>query len=120
MDTLTFNTVSVSASVLTLLAVCLASGAPLWGYSARTWAALVALAFVSQLAAYYALVYALGHLPATITSVSILSQVPLKAILAALFLGEPLYTAQNRRGRYCVGRGFMWRAGPHELLNDDC
>jgi len=98
MDTLTFNTVSVSASVLTLLAVCLASGAPLWGYSGRTWAALVALAFVSQLGAYYALVYALGHLPATVTSVSILSQVPLTAILAALFLGEPLSSAQLAGG----------------------
>ena len=98
MDTLTFNTVSVAASVLTLLAVCLVTGVPLTGFTPRTWAALLALALVSQLAAYYALVYALGHLPATITSVSILSQVPLTALLAAAFLGEPLSTAQLAGG----------------------
>ena len=94
MDTLTFNTVATTASVLTLLGVCLVMDVPLTGYSARTWAALVALALVSQVAAYYALVYALGHLPATVTSVSILSQVPLTALLAAAFLGEPLSSAQ--------------------------
>ena len=94
MDTLTFNTVAVTASVLTLLLVCIVTGVPLTGYSTRTWAALIALALVSQVAAYYALVYALGHLPATVTSVSILSQVPLTALLAAAFLGEPLSAAQ--------------------------
>lgn len=94
MDTLTFNTVAITASVLTLLAVCLIMRVPLTGYSPRTWTALVALALVSQVAAYYALVYALGHLPATVTSVSILSQVPLTALLAAALLGEPLSMAQ--------------------------
>jgi len=94
MDTLTFNTVAVAASVLTLLAVCLVMHVPLTGYSARTWTALLALALVSQVAAYYALVYALGHLPATVTSVSILAQVPLTAVLAAAFLGESLSAAQ--------------------------
>ena len=98
MDTLTFNTLAVTASVLTLLAVCLATGVPLTGYSPRTWAALLALALVSQVAAYYALVYALGHLRATVTSVSILSQVPLTALLAAALLGEPLSAAQLTGG----------------------
>jgi drug/metabolite transporter (DMT)-like permease len=98
MDTLTFNTLAVTASALTLLAVCLATSVPLSGYSAHTWAALAALAFVSQLAAYYALVYALGHLSATVTSVSILAQVPLTAILAAAFLAEPLSSAQLTGG----------------------
>lgn len=98
MDTLTFNSIAVAASAATLLAVCLAAGIPLTGYSVRTWAVLVALALVSQVAAYYALVYALGHLPATITSVSILAQVPLTALLAAAFLGEPLSAAQLTGG----------------------
>ncbi|HEU4935930.1 MAG TPA: EamA family transporter [Vicinamibacterales bacterium] len=94
MDTLTFNVVAVTASALTLLVVCLVMEISLTGYSAQTWLALLGLALVSQLASYYALVYALGHLPATITSVSILSQVPLTALLAAAFLGEPLTSAQ--------------------------
>ncbi len=103
MDTLTFNTVAITASVLTLLGVCLVMGVPLTGYSARTWAALLALALVSQVGAYYALVYALGHLPATVTSVSILSQVPLTALLAAIFLGEPLSAAQLAGGAIVLG-----------------
>ena len=94
MDTLTFNVVAVTASALTLFVVCLVMKIPLAGYSAQTWLALLALALVSQVASYYALVYALGHLPATVTSVSILSQVPLTALLAAAFLGEPLTSAQ--------------------------
>ena len=49
---------------------------------------------ISQLGAYYALVYALGHLPATVTSVSLLAQVPGTALLAALLLGEPLSGVQ--------------------------
>jgi drug/metabolite transporter (DMT)-like permease len=98
MDTLTFNTVAIGASVFTLLAVCLAMGVPLSGYSDKTWAALVALGLISQVAAYYALVYALGHLPATVTSVAVIAQVPLTALLAALLLGEPLTGTQMAGG----------------------
>ena len=90
MDTLTFNTFAIAGSVLTLLAVCLALDMPLAGYSAETWMALAGLGLVSQLAAYFALVYALGHLPATVTSVGLLTQLPLTAALAALFLHEPV------------------------------
>jgi len=55
---------------------------------------MIALGLVSQLAAYYALVYALGHLPATITSVGLLAQVPSTAFLAWLLLAEPLSAVQ--------------------------
>jgi drug/metabolite transporter (DMT)-like permease len=98
MDTLTFNTFAIGASVLTLFAICLLLGVPLSGYSGRTWAALFALGFLSQLASYYALVYALGHLPATITSVAVIAQVPLAAFLAAALLGEPLTAVQIAGG----------------------
>jgi drug/metabolite transporter (DMT)-like permease len=98
MDTLTFNTFAIGASVLTLLAVCLLLGVPLSGYSGRTWAALFALGLISQVASYYALVYALGHLPATITSVAVIAQVPLAALLAAALLGEPLTGPQLAGG----------------------
>ena len=89
-DTLTFNTLAIAGSVVVLLVVCVAMGLPLGGYSLRTWAALVGLGLVSQLGAYYALVYALGHLPATVTSVGLLTQLPLTAFLAAALLDEPV------------------------------
>jgi len=94
LDTLTFNTLSIAGSIATLLIVCLALRVPLSGYSAHTWWALIGLGLVSQLGAYYALVYALGHLPATITSVGLLAQVPGTALLAMLLLGEPLTALQ--------------------------
>jgi drug/metabolite transporter (DMT)-like permease len=98
MDTLTFNTFAIAGSVIALLLICLVLRVPLSGYSGQTWAALLGLGFISQLASYYALVYALGHLPATITSVSVLGQVPLTAVLAAALLGEPLSGAQIAGG----------------------
>jgi drug/metabolite transporter (DMT)-like permease len=98
MDTLTFNTIAIGGSVLVLIVLCVVIGAPLGGYPARTWAALAGLALISQLAAYYALVYALGHLPATITSVGLLTQLPLTALLAAVLLHEPVTAAQAAGG----------------------
>jgi drug/metabolite transporter (DMT)-like permease len=94
LDTLTFNTFAIAGSVVTLGVICAWLGLPLVGYPPRTWLALAGLGLVSQLGAYYALVYALGHLPATVTSVSLLAQVPGTAILAALLLGEPLSASQ--------------------------
>src|SRR5207247_10005 len=63
MDTLTFNVLAVAGSALTLLVICAIDGEPLTGYSTKTWTALLALGLFSQLGAYLALVYALGHLP---------------------------------------------------------
>ena len=98
MDTLTFNALAIAGSIAALLVGCLALGVPLAGYPPRAWAALVGLGLISQLGAYYALVYALGHLPATITSVGLLAQVPCTALLAWLLLGEPLTAFQIAGG----------------------
>lgn len=98
MDTLTFSTIAVVGSVITLLVVCAVVDAPLSGFSARTWLALLGLGLISQLAAYLALVHALGQLPATVTSVGLLAQVPLTALLAVPLVGEPLTTLQLAGG----------------------
>jgi drug/metabolite transporter (DMT)-like permease len=100
MDTLTFNTLAIAGSCAALFLFAILLHLPLGGFPAHTWFALIGLGLVSQLAAYYALVYALGHLPATVTSVGLLAQVPCTAILAMIFLGEPLSTAQIAGG--CV------------------
>ena len=98
MDTLTFNTLAIGGSVVTLLAVCLVLRQPLWGFPPKTWAALAGLGLISQLAAYYMLVYALGRLAATTTSVGLLAQVPCTALLAFLLLHEPLSPVQLAGG----------------------
>ena len=85
----------------------------------RSFLALLGLGLVSQLGGYLALTYALGHLPATVTSVSLLSQGPLTAVLAALLLGEPLTGAQILGGALVLaGVGLANRLGhPEEEAN---
>jgi drug/metabolite transporter (DMT)-like permease len=61
--------------------------------SHRSLASLIGLGLVSQLGGYLALTYALGHLPATVTAVTLLAQGPLTALLAAWLLGEQLTTS---------------------------
>lgn len=98
MDTLTLNTIAMAASTATLLPICLAIGAPLWGYSATTWTVLVWLGLISQVGAYLGIAYALGHLPATVVSIGLLAQAPLAALLAATLLHERLTPLQLAGG----------------------
>lgn len=98
LSTLTFSTAAVVGSTLTLLMVCLALDSPLSGFTGRSWVALLGLGLITQLASYFALVYALGHLPATATSVGLLAQTPLTALLAVPLLGEGLAPMQIAGG----------------------
>ena len=98
LDTLTFNALAMAGSVGALAIIAVVFGLPLAGFPARAWMALAGLGLISQFVAYYALVYALGHLPATITSVGLLAQIPCTAALAWLLLGEPLGPAQLAGG----------------------
>jgi drug/metabolite transporter (DMT)-like permease len=102
-DTLTFNTFAMVGSVLTLFVACVALGEPLWGYPHRTWLVLAGLGLISQLGAYLALTYALGHLPATMTSVALLGQIPLAALLSVPLLMEPITTIQLLGGAFVLG-----------------
>ena len=97
-STLVFLRMAIFMSTLFLLLFNLILRVPLSVPNGRSWAALLGLGLVSQLGGYLALTYALGHLPATITSVSLLSQGPLTALLAALLLAEPLSAAQIAGG----------------------
>lgn len=96
--TLAFLRVAMVSSTLFLLAINLLLGMPLGIPAGRSFGALLGLGLISQLGGYLALTYALGHLPATVTSVSLLSQGPLTAILAALLLAEPLVGTQIAGG----------------------
>jgi drug/metabolite transporter (DMT)-like permease len=88
--TLVFLRLAIVSSTAFLWAINVVLRVPLAIPSGRSFAALLGLGLVSQLGGYLALTYAMGHLPATVTSVSLLSQGPLTALLAALLLHEPL------------------------------
>lgn len=93
-STLVFLRLAIFTSTIFLFILNLVLRVPLAVPNGRSWAALLGLGLISQLGGYLALTYALGHLPATITSVSLLSQGPLTALLAFLLLAEPISVAQ--------------------------
>ncbi len=61
---------------------------PLLGFDRNTWLVFLATAFVSQLIGYMALAYALGHLPASIVSPTMVLQPVVTTLLAIPLLGE--------------------------------
>ncbi|MFI5272607.1 MAG: DMT family transporter [Ktedonobacterales bacterium] len=73
-----------------LLAFNLISGQALWGFSGRTWLTLLGLALISQVAGWLAINWALGHLSASVVSVTLLAQPVLTALFAVPLLGEGL------------------------------
>jgi drug/metabolite transporter (DMT)-like permease len=88
--TLAFLRLATVSSMIFLFLISRALGISLAIPPGSSLAALLGMGLVSQLGGYLALTYALGHLPATVTSVSLLAQGPLTAVLAAWLLGEPL------------------------------
>src|SRR5207302_449238 len=94
LDTLTLTTLAIVASTMSLLIACAALRLPLSGFSTRTWLSVLELGLISQLGGYLAITYALGHLPATSTSVGLIGQSALTALLAVPFLGERITIAE--------------------------
>jgi drug/metabolite transporter (DMT)-like permease len=71
-------------------------------FTGRTWAALLGPGLVSQSGSYLAGSYALGKLPATLSSVGLLAQVPLTALLTVPLLGEPITSPQISAACSCL------------------
>ncbi len=93
-DTLTHVWVSSLSSSIVLLILSLVTGSALNGYSPRTYLLFLAAALLPQLTGYLALGYALGHLPASVVSPTMLGQPVLTALLAIPLLGETLQPVQ--------------------------
>jgi drug/metabolite transporter (DMT)-like permease len=78
---------SLSAT-LGLMAISLVMGYSLTGYSSHSWLIFLATAIVSQIIGYMSISYALGHLPASVVSPSLIGQPIVTTILAIPLLGE--------------------------------
>jgi drug/metabolite transporter (DMT)-like permease len=85
---LPYITVTYCTAAVALLAAALVSGEAMSGYSASTWALLVALAVVPQLIGHTAVNRSLGRLPAIVVSLAILGEPVGATVLAVVFLGE--------------------------------
>jgi len=85
--------VGVSATVAMFL-MNIVLGNSFTGYSVQTWIIFFVTAIVSQMIGYLAISYALGHLPASVVSPTLIGQPILTAILAIPMLGEIPNTMQ--------------------------
>ena len=90
LDSLTYFWPAAVSSTLGLLILCLTLRQPLTGYPAFAYLNFLALGLVSQVFGYLALNHALGYLPASIVSPTMLGQPIVTAILAGPLLGETL------------------------------
>ena len=97
-DTFTLVALSGTASTLALLLFALITRTSLAVDGLPSLAAIAGLGLVCQLGGYLTLTYALGHLPATVSSVVLLAVAPLSAALAWVCFGETMTRAQVAGG----------------------
>lgn len=102
-DTATFMAWSLAIASLIILPVAFFLGKPLWGFTGQALGYILFLGIVTQTLGWLAINYALGHLPASITSVVLLLQVVLAALLAVPLLGEPIRLSQIVGGAFILG-----------------
>jgi len=84
----TYGSLVCVAAAGCLLPAALLVGAPVWGFSAPVWLALVALALGPQMLGHNGFNYALRYLPASIVTTATLLEPVGAALLAWIFLGQ--------------------------------
>lgn len=94
--------ISAAAGALFILPICLLTGHHIFGYSSTAYWNFLGIALVTQVGGYIAINYALGHLPATIVSSVVLLQPVITAVLAAIFLGQPIQPNQIFGGLFVL------------------
>ena len=103
--------ISTTLTAIILLPVALASGEPMLPASARGWLVLLGLALVSHAAGQGLIAYALAHLPAQFSSVSLLFQPVMAALFAWVLLAEPLTPLQVFGGVIVLAGIYLARRG---------
>ena len=109
--TLYLMAVTTTITAIFLFPVALASGEPMLPVSAFGWWMLVGLALISHAAGQGLIAYALAHLPAAFSSVSLLFQPVMAALFAWLLLGEGLVPLQVLGGLIVLAGIYLARRG---------
>jgi drug/metabolite transporter (DMT)-like permease len=102
-------------SCLSLLIVAVLSNETLLPATAKGWLVVVALALISHLGGQTAIAYALGHLPASFSAVTLLVQPLLAALLAWVLLKESLNLWQWMGGIIILMGIFLAGRGPRKV-----
>ena len=90
LDSLSYFWLAAVSSTVCLFALSLALGQPLTGYPAGAYLNFLALGLITQVVGYLVINYALGYLPASLVSPTMLGQPVVTALLAGPLLGENL------------------------------
>jgi len=90
LDTISFTAISMITSTLLIFIFCVVWGAPLTGFSTKSWLSLLGLGLISQLGGWIAINYTLKYIKPTIASVSLLSQSVFTALISIPVLSEYL------------------------------
>lgn len=101
-DTRVLVTLSTTSSAVTLLLVSAFAHISLAVPNTRSLAALLGLGLICQLTGYFCLTYALGHLPATVTSVVLLAVAPITALFAFGLFREHMTILQGIGGALVI------------------
>jgi drug/metabolite transporter (DMT)-like permease len=97
-DALTSTALIATGSAVTLLLICLISGVSLTGYPATTWSLFIISGLVSQICGYFCMTYALGHIPASVVSPTMIASPVIASLLAIPIAGEGLNIFQIAGG----------------------
>lgn len=89
-DVTTYTIGVYACAGVMLLAACLIFSVPLTGYSAQDWWLILAITVVAQLGGHSVVNAVVHRVSATVVSTAILFEAPGAAILAAIFLGQPV------------------------------
>ena len=109
--TLRVMALTSAISAVLLFPAALASGDTMLPATASGWWLLLGLALVSQAAGQGLIAYALAHLPAALSSVSLLFQPVMAAVFAWVLLSEPLVPLQIAGGIVVLAGIYLARRG---------
>jgi drug/metabolite transporter (DMT)-like permease len=102
---------STTITALVLLPIAAAFPQPFWPSSAQGWWVLAGLALVTQVLGQGLIAYAFAHLPASLSSVSLLIQPVMAALFAWLLFGEAIGAAQYLGGAIVLAGIWLARRG---------
>lgn len=84
----TYSSLVYGSAAVLLLAACLATSTPLWGYSAGQWLAIVGIIVGPQLLGHTVFNTLMSTVPATVISIVVLAEPVAATVLAWVFLGQ--------------------------------
>ena len=109
--TLHLMAVTTTITALLLAPVAIATGEQFFPNTGAGWLVLLGLALISHAAGQGLIAYALAHLPAAFSSVSLLFQPVMAALFAWLLLSEPLVPLQLAGGLIVLAGIYLARRG---------